>query len=330
MADLDTVHRAAITRWSWDDLIVLFLRDMVLVSTVTLGGWAAVLVLDVPSGLRTTIGHLLIAAVILATAVAVARLVGGVVASVALNRSGVAQSATIFVNIAKAIVLGIGTLVLLESLGISITPMLGALGVGGLAVALAMQDTLANLFAGVHILASKKVHTGDYVRLDSGEEGNIIDINWRNTSIRQLPGNVVIVPNARFADAILTNYHQPAQDMSVLVQVGVSYTSDLAQVEQVTLDVARAVMREVEGGVRDHTPLVRFHTFGDSSIDFSVVLRTREFTDQYLIVHEFIKRLHERYRTTGIEIPLPTRNVVMRDRPVGSVGGPELTATVRG
>ena len=137
-------------------------------------------------------------------------------------------------------------------------------------------------------------------------------------TIRQLAGNLVIVPNSRFADAILTNYHQPEQDLSVTVQAGVGYESDLDQVEKVTIDVAQEVMAEVDGGVGDHEPSVRFHTFGESRIDFSVTLRTREFTDQYVLVHEFIKRLHRRYQIEGIEIPSPKRTVVMADASTGT------------
>ena len=135
---------------------------------------------------RHTTDSVLVAVLILTISVAVARFAAGAVSSVVTARAGVAQSATIFVNIVRVAVVGIGLLVLLQSLGVSVTPLLTALGVGGLAVALALQDTLANLFAGVHILVSRKVQQGDYVRLDSGQDGYIVDINWRNTTIRQL------------------------------------------------------------------------------------------------------------------------------------------------
>lgn len=202
---------------------------------------------------------------------------------------------------------------------------------GGLAVALALQDTLANLFAGIHILASRKVQPGDFIRLDSGEEGYVVDINWRNTTIRQLPNNMVMVPNARLAGAILVNYHRPVEEMSVLVQVGVAYDSDLEQVERVTIDVARDVLREVEGGVPGFDPFIRFHTFGDFSVDFTVILRAREFTDQYLITHEFVKRLHRRYRAEEIEIPFPIRTVELRSgrEPVRRMIGPEVQTARR-
>jgi small-conductance mechanosensitive channel len=308
--------RAGRTRWAWDDLVLTLLRDLALWSVTVLGLWVAVLVLDPRPGPRQIADRVLAAVLILTVSVAVARFAAGVVSSVVLARSGIAQSATILVNIVRVIVIGIGLLVLLQSLGVSVTPLLTALGVGGLAVALALQDTLANLFAGVHILVSRKVQQGDYVRLDSGQEGYIVDINWRNTTIRQIAGNLVIVPNSRFADAILTNYHRPAQDLSVIVQVRVGYDCDLDRVERVTVEVAHEVMAEVEGGVGDHRPSVRFHTFGESSIDFSVALRTREFADQYLVVHEFIKRLHRRYRREGIAIPFPVRTLVTAEEPV--------------
>jgi small-conductance mechanosensitive channel len=309
-------RRAGRNRWAWDDLLLTLLRDLALWSAAVLGLWVAVLVLHLRAEPRQIADRVLAAVLILTVSVAVARFAAGVVSSVVLARSGVAQSATIFVNIVRVLVVGIGLLVLLQSLGVSVTPLLTALGVGGLAVALALQDTLANLFAGVHILASRKVQQGDYVRLDSGQEGYIVDINWRNTTVRQLAGNLVIVPNSRFADAIVTNYHRPEQDLSVTVQVRVGYDSDLDQVEKITVEVAHEVMADVDGGVGDYEPSVRFHTFGESSIDFSVNLRTGEFADQYLLVHEFMKRLHRRYQHEGIAIPFPMRTLVMADGPV--------------
>ncbi|HEV2686771.1 MAG TPA: mechanosensitive ion channel family protein, partial [Actinomycetota bacterium] len=199
----------------------------------------------------------------------------------------------------------VGFLILLQTFGISIAPILTALGVGGLAVALALQDTLANLFAGVHLLASHKIRIGDYVQLDSGQEGYVVDINWRNTSIRQLSGNMIIVPNAKMASAIVINFYRPENEMALLIPVAVDYASDLEQVEVVTKEVGIDVMRSVPGGVPDFEPLVRFNTFGEWSIGFTVILRAREVADQFLIKHEFMKRLLVRYEEEGIRIPFP-------------------------
>ncbi|ATL80475.1 MscS mechanosensitive ion channel [Streptomyces malaysiensis subsp. malaysiensis] len=307
-------ERARATRWSGDDIIVDTLRTLAPWASMAAGVAAAAAALP----LTPTVGHdvdqTLVAALILVTTATAARVVADLVRSLALSRSGVAGTATIFVNITRIAVLAMGVLILLETLGVSIAPLLTALGVGGLAVALALQDTLANLFAGVHILASKTVQPGHYIRLSSGEEGYVVDINWRNTAVRQLSDNLVIIPNAKLGNTIMTNFHQPEQQMSVMVQAKVGYGSDLDHVERVTVEVAGKVMSGVEGGVVDHEASVRFHTFGESGIDFSVFLRALEFSDQYLIKHEFMKELHRRFRAEGIEIPLPTRTLVLPDQ----------------
>jgi small-conductance mechanosensitive channel len=187
--------------------------------------------------------------------------------------------------------------------------MLAALGVGGLAVALALQDTLANLFAGIHINLAKQIRVGDYVRLESGEEGYVADVGWRSTRIRMLANNVVLVPNDKLAKAIVTNSHLPSQDLSALVNLGVHYDSDLPRVEAVTIDVAREVMREVQGGVPEFDPFIRYNEFASSSINFTTILRAREFSDQYVVKHEFVKRLAARYAKEGIVIPFPIRAI---------------------
>lgn len=218
-------------------------------------------------------------------------------------------SVTLFTTVTSIVVYVLGVLIILQTLGISITPIITALGIGGLAVALALQDTLSNLFAGFHIIASKEIKPGDYIRLNTGEEGYVVDITWRNTSIRALQNNMFIIPNAKLSSVIITNYYQPVQEMSVLVQVGVHYKSDLQKVEQVTIEVAKEVMKEVPGGVPEFEPFIRYHTFGDFSISFSVILRAKEPVDQYIITHEFVKRLHKRYNEEGIVIPFPIRTI---------------------
>jgi small-conductance mechanosensitive channel len=303
---------------TWAELGWALLKGLAIPAGVSAGLWAAAEAVQLREPMRGILDRLLLVAVVLAVAVAAARLAGGVIGSIAMARAGVDQSASIFVNLTRGAILAVGVLVALQSLGISITPMLGALGVGALAIALALQDTLANLFAGIQILASKKVQPGDFVQLDSGEDGYVVDITWRNTTVRQLAGNIVVVPNSHFANAIVTNFHQPAEDLSVRVQVGVSYGSDLEHVERVTIEVATDVMATVEGGVPNFEPFIRYHTFGDSSINFTVIMRGCEYTATFLITHEFIKRLHARYRAEGIEIPFPIRTLVTPDgdRPV--------------
>ncbi len=215
-------------------------------------------------------------------------------------------------NVAWASIAVIGVLVILSGLGLSITPMLTALGVGGLAVALALQEPLANFFAGLFISLAGQIRVGDYLKLDSGQEGYVVDLSWRSTRLRMLSNNLIVVPNSKLAQAVVVNHHLPARDLAVLVDVGVDYASDLEHVERVVVEVAGEVMREVPGGVPEFEPFVRFHTFADSSINCSVILRGQEFVDQYLITHEFVKRLHARFSAEQIVIPFPIRTIDYR------------------
>lgn len=222
-------------------------------------------------------------------------------------------SASLLSNLAKIVVLVFGVLTILQAVGFSITPILATLGIGGLAVALAFQDTLSNLFSGLYLIISQQVRTGDYVKLETGQEGYVVDITWRNTVIRELPNNLVIVPNTKLASAIFTNYHLPIKEISIPIKIGVSYNSDLEQVEEVTLQVARELQQEYPQIYTEFDPLIFYEKFGDFSIEFLAIVRINEFLDQRPAKHKFIKKLHRRYRELGIEIPYPSHNIYQRD-----------------
>lgn len=295
------------TPWEGDEIVIASLKGLVLYSCLLAGLYGATLRLPLDERIGGVVNKLILVIFLLILTVVMVRLASGFVTHYA--EKAVLPSASIFINLTKVLAFFLGMLIILQSVGIAITPILTALGVGGIAVALALQDTLSNLFAGLHIIATRQIRQGNYIRLDGGDEGYVTDITWRNTMIRTLPNNMVLIPNSKLAGAIVTNYYLPATEMSVLVQVGVSYDSDLEKVEQVTIDVARKLLQEVTGGVPDFDPFIRYHTFADFSINFTVILRGKEYTDQYLLKHEFVKRLHQRYRQDGIEIPFPIRTV---------------------
>ena len=220
-----------------------------------------------------------------------------------------AAATSLLTNLVAITIYAAGAIIILGYYGISIAPLITALGVGGMAVALGLQESLANLFAGLHLILSKQVRVGDYIRLDSDNEGRVTDITWRYTTILTSTNNTVVVPNAKLSSAILTNYDMPEPQIAVIIPVGVSYDSDLEKVETVTVAVAADVMERLEGSMVK-TPAVFFHTFGDSSIDFNVVLYARRFTDRTQLKHEFIKALTQRYREEGIDIPFPVRTIL--------------------
>ncbi len=221
---------------------------------------------------------------------------------------------SIFKNFATVVIYLLGFLIALDYLGLSITPLITALGVGGLAVALALQDTLSNLFSGLNILMTRKIRPGDYVRLDTGQEGNVTDITWRNTTIRALENNLVIVPNSKLGSAIVTNTHLPDKEMGLYLPVTVAFDNDLALVEKATVEVAREVLADPERSVPGFEPVVRYSGFTDLGVTFWVILRVREFREQYPVKHEFFKRLHERFRKDGVKFAVPVRAVTL-DKP---------------
>jgi small-conductance mechanosensitive channel len=227
---------------------------------------------------------------------------------------GAFTSTSIFTNITRILVFVIGILIIFQYLGISTVHILTVLGVGGLAVALALQDTLSNLFAGIQVLASGQLKPGHYLRLTSGEEGHITDITWRYTTIISLQNNTVIVPNSKLASAIVTDFNIPGEVISTSIEVGVSYDSDLEKVEKVTTEVAKEVLKETGAGVPEFEPSITYKKFGDSSINMDVNFHVKKFVDQYTVKHEFIKKLHKRYREEGIEIPFPVRTVYIKDK----------------
>lgn len=302
--------------WKYDDVAVEALRNPLVVWFTLAGVYAALETLRLPEKADRAIAQVLLVIAILSVTWALARF------TVRALRTGTSEgtlpSVSLIANVAAVGVWVVGALVVLERLGISITPIVTALGVGGLAVALALQDTLANLFAGLRILAAGKIRPGDFVKLESGQEGFIQDITWAQTTLRQMPNNLVIVPNTKLATAITTNYHLPDPEQAVVLTVGVAHGSDLAKVERVTLEVARQVQAEVEGAVREFEPLLRFQGFGASSIDFVVVLRATRHDVRFVPIHEFVKRLDARYAAEGITIPFPVRTVHLKqDSPKG-------------
>jgi small-conductance mechanosensitive channel len=252
--------------------------------------------------------------IILSMTIAVANLVGKIFTDYVRKSELPIPTTGLAYGTVKGVILIIGFLIILSVLGISIAPLLTALGVGGLAVALALQDTLANFFSGMHILMEKSVRVGDFIRLETGQEGYVDDITWRTTRVRMLPNNMVVIPNSKLAQSIVTNYFLPEKRMSLLVSIAVSYSSDPERVERILVEEAKKAAGNIPGLLAEPEPFVRFIPgFGDSSLDFTLICQVAEFVDQYLAQHELRKRIFKRFNEEGIEIPFPHRTVYLRE-----------------
>lgn len=223
--------------------------------------------------------------------------------------SGLTSSGPLLRGVLRTIIIIIGVLIILSNMGVSITPLIASLGIGSLAVALALQPTLENFFSGLQILADKPIRKGDFIELDSGEQGFVEKIGWRSTWIKMLPNNIVIMPNSTLAQTKIINYYYPEKQLSVPVEVGVHYDSDLEHVERVTLEVAKEILNSHKWGVSDYETFVIFTGFDNSSINLTVMLRAQEYFNRFFIRSEFIKALHKRYAQEGIVIPYPIRAI---------------------
>ena len=228
------------------------------------------------------------------------RLAGNMVRYYGDQVPGALPVTTLTQTLAQLAVVVLGIVLLLSALDFRITPILTALGVGGLAVALALQDTLSNLFSGFYVAVARQVRLGDYIKLNTGEEGYVTDIGWRSTTMRALANNLIMVPNAKLAQAIVTNFHLPEKRMGSSVQVSVSYESDIDRVEAMLLEVVQRGVNEIPGMVAEPAPNVQFDPgFGDSGLGFTVNYQIAEFARQFGVRNELRRRILRRFGRRG-------------------------------
>ncbi|MDD5093980.1 MAG: mechanosensitive ion channel family protein [Dehalococcoidia bacterium] len=212
-------------------------------------------------------------------------------------------------KVATFLIYAIAFMIILDRLNINISPFIASMGIGGLAIALALQSTLTNLLAGSYVAADGVIKKGHYIMLENGPEGYVESISWRSTKLRHWQGNIIVMPNSKLAEAVVTDYEVPDAAMLFGISCGVNYASDLVKVERVALEVAREVMQKMPEGAKDAEPLVRFKEFGDSNINFSIILKARDRVSQFPLKSEFIKALNKRFAEEGIDIQYPARKI---------------------
>ncbi|MEM9449921.1 MAG: mechanosensitive ion channel domain-containing protein [Cyanobacteria bacterium P01_E01_bin.6] len=293
--------------WGGADVIITSLKGLILLWFVIGGVFAALLTLPIDATLLNTIQKVLLAVAIASGTLIVSRLAVGFVRYFTETK-GAGNLTSLFEMLTRIIVFTLGILITLQSLGIAITPLLTALGIGGVSLGLAFQSTLTNFLSGLNLATSNKIRVGDYIQLDSGEDGYVVDIAWRHTILQDIRDNMVVVPNTRVLNSVFKNYGLPDKEALIILEIGISYNTDLDYIEKIALDVANEVMNDVEGGVPNSDPWIRFKEFGYFAITMSVYLRIREYFDHLVIRHEFIKRLHKRFRSEGIDMPFPIKS----------------------
>ncbi len=214
-----------------------------------------------------------------------------------------------FLNtIITLLIWGVALTFILNQVGVDISALIAGLGIAGVAVALALQNTLSGLFSAVGLAIDKPVRPGDFIRLEDGTEGFVKDISMRSTRIETFEGTLVIIPNKKLAEMVITNTYMPGQEFSLKVTVGVSYDADLEKAEATALQVANDVLSKLDAKGSKEV-FVRYGAFDDSSIELKVFMNVAKYLDQFLVKHEFIKALKEAFDTQGIGIPYPQMDV---------------------
>ena len=303
------------TSWTWDDVVISAINWPTRLLIIASGLTVLERILPLEPEWDRACDIMLAFAFALAFILFVDRMTSGLLDQVGQKHPAFQGTRGLVQGAVRGVIIGIGLLIFLDSVGVSIAPILASLGVGSLAVALALQDTLANVFAGFHLIADRPLEAGQFIRLQSGEEGHVVLVGWRSTRIETQQHNIVVVPNAKLAGTVLTNFDLPTSAMAVTIDVTVSMASDLNRVEAIAMEVAREVQRTVPGGSTGTEPTVRFVGFADSGLRFQVILNSENLKTSNDVRHEFVKRLSERFRREGIVIPFPTRTL---DFPAGA------------
>jgi small-conductance mechanosensitive channel len=222
----------------------------------------------------------------------------------------------VFQKIVNALIYFIAIIFVLQAVGISITPLVASLGVGGLVIGLALQPTLLNYFSGLYVVADGFVKPEDYIELDNGLRGYVVSVGWRNTIIRMWNNNLVMIPNSKLADSMITNYNEPQNKSSFIVECGVAYNTDLRKAEKIALEVADKIQKKKKYGVKDYKPVVRFYEFADSNINLKVVMQSDQYKNHYEMKHDFIKDIKNAYDKAGITISFPMHTLDFPAKPI--------------
>ncbi len=215
-------------------------------------------------------------------------------------------------NVIRVVVMAIGVLWLLNIWNVNLTPIFASAGIAGIAVALAAKDTLANFFGGISIFVDRSYKVGDYIILDSGERGEVVDIGIRSTRIKTRDDVLITIPNSIMANAKIINESAPIPRFRIRVPVGVAYGSDLARVEEILVGVAKKnplVSSSPE-------PRARVRAFADSSINFELLCWVNDPREKGLALHRLFNELYDAFERHGIVIPFPQRDVhIFKDTP---------------
>jgi len=302
---------AAKTKSDIDDRLLEAIKRPVYFLILAAGFFFALKTLSVVAPYITWVNRIFYVFVALTAALIISRTLSVLVSSWFKVKRKYEKTPRLINKIISVVIYIIALLMILSYFNVEISPLIATLGLGGLAVGLALQDTLKNFFAGLHIISDQPIGVGDFVEVDGARvKGYVQDIGWRSTRIKTLANTMTVVPNSIIANSVLINDSMPKLQTSAYIECGVAYGSNLEKVEKTTLEVANKIQKKYGKTVTDFNPLVRFHTFADSNINFTVIMRVDDPLNRGITKHEFIKALDQKFKKEKIEISWPVIKIV--------------------
>ncbi|MCU0534603.1 MAG: mechanosensitive ion channel family protein [Hydrococcus sp. Prado102] len=298
------------TNWKYDDIFLDSFQGIGFFWFILGGIYFSLPILPFNGTVIIIIQKVLVVSFLISCTIVVSRLLVKLLRLYTTRDDGFSPLTTLFEFLINVVIFSLGVLIALQSIGVAITPLLTAFGVGGVSIGLALQSTLSNLMSGINIITSKKVKPGDYIELKTGEAGYVTDVELKYTVIQEITNNFLVIPNSKILSSSFRNYSLPDKEMLIPIEVGVGYNSDLEVVEAVTIQVVKETMQSFSGSVPEYEPFIRYHKFDYFSINFRVFLKIKEqeYFEHLKIKHEFLKRLHKAYKKQGIEIPFPIKS----------------------
>lgn len=299
-----------------DDRLTILLRSPVYWTIILTGVLMAITLAQLPATLTKTGRGLVISVLILiwsAFVIRALRLVIRAVSSRAHAHSVIRpQTQPLFNNIVLVLVIGLSVYLLFNTWNIDMTAWLASAGIVGIAVGFAAKDTLANLFAGVFILADAPYKIGDYVVLDSGERGKVTHIGIRSTRILTRDDVEITIPNSIMGNTRVTNQSGgPHEKFRTRIPIGVAYSSDIDRVRRVLMDIAT----QEPGVCEEPEPRVRFRLFGPSSLDFELLCWVDNPELRGRVIDSLNSAIYKQFKVEGIEIPYSKHDVYIKELP---------------
>jgi len=222
-----------------------------------------------------------------------------------VNKKTVESLTSMLHGIFKIVILVLVLVYILHYWGVQITPLLAGLGIAGLAVALAIQPTLANIFSGIAMILDDSARVGDLVYLDANTKGKILSIGLRSTKINTFDNETIIIPNSKLADSTIQNVALPEPKSRVVVPFSVAYGVEVDKIKEIIVKE----LKTIKLVCKDPEPIVRFIEMGNSSLNFKAYYYVDNYDDRFISIDEANTKIYNILRKNNIEIPFQQLDV---------------------